>query len=149
MLLKMLIIQKIQMVFGHTFIIHIVLKRKELLPLLNLEMMMLRKQYMKFKIHQQNGLDSQLVAKIKIDIQDLMVYCNKFSSVLNLEFSWIMLKMLLENYNPKRNNQKISYQNQYHIKLFQIHYKEKTIASSYLKLIKWSLAMSVSAVSLS
>lgn len=90
---------------------------------------------MKFKIHQQNGLDLLQVAKIKKDIQDSMVYYNKFSSVLNLEFSQIMLKMLLENYKPKRNNQKISYQNNLHIKLLQIHYKEIQIQKKYFQLL--------------
>lgn len=51
---------------------------------------MLSKLFMKLLIHQQNGLDSQLVVKIKTDTQDLMDLFNRYFSVQRLVYLLIL-----------------------------------------------------------
>lgn len=58
MLFKTLTIQKILKEFGHTFIIHIVLKKRKQSHILNLVKMMLKKLNIQSHIQQPNMLDS-------------------------------------------------------------------------------------------
>ena len=85
MWLRMLIIQMILKVFGHTFTIHTVQKRIMQLHLLSLEKVISNKWHIKSLIQLLNKLDLFWEVQMIRDIQHLMVFSLMFTLIVELE----------------------------------------------------------------